>query len=533
MKIKHYNRLSHQQGYLVFIAVILIVVIGFIGLAVAEMFYSSTRSTSDYLQAAKALFLAESGIEQATHEILTSTVANRSACSGLSINNSIGAGAYSVTTSGPFYVSSPSTVSGALTATATTIPVVSTTGYQSAGRLMIDSELINYSGISGNNFIGVTRGVDGSTATTHASGVSVGQYQCGLSSAGGVTSLTAPTIPNDPFGKRMLLDNIQLQEAWAMGNAASSKYTLISWNLPTEVTWTNESTAISGSNSLTGINMISTVDGWAVGAAGKFLHWNGNTWAVTTVSPAVTYYGVYCNSSHDCHAVGAKSGSKPSMVHWNGSTWSQISPGGSTGNNTLQSVHCDSSSDCWAVGDNTAGKDFYQWNGSTWTGVSESSLSGYTFNGVYCNSSTDCWAVGANATFARKSGASWANFTTGLPAAQYNSVFCNNSSDCWAAGNSNGGKDLLVHWNGSVWSRDASNPSPIGNLLSVSCANSNDCWSVGQSTSGTNSPIFVHWDGTSWTQFSPSGMPSNTPLNSVSIVGPGSNPHSAWSENYP
>ena len=202
---KNYNRLSKQKGFLVFIAVILIVVTGFIGLAVAEMFYSSSRSTTDYLQAAKALYLAESGIEDATHNLLAPTLTDRSACSGLSFTNAVGAGSYSVTSTGPFFASPPSTVSGALSATATTIPVVSTTNYQSSGRLMIDQELINYAAISGNDFIGVTRGIDGTTATTHASGVSVGQYQCNLATAGGVPVVTAPTTPNDPFGKNSVV----------------------------------------------------------------------------------------------------------------------------------------------------------------------------------------------------------------------------------------------------------------------------------------------------------------------------------------
>ncbi len=58
------------------------------------------------------------------------------------------------------------------------------TGYSPSGRIMIDRELMNYSGISGSNFTGVTRGVDGTTAASHAAATRIGQYQCNLASQG-------------------------------------------------------------------------------------------------------------------------------------------------------------------------------------------------------------------------------------------------------------------------------------------------------------------------------------------------------------
>jgi Tfp pilus assembly protein PilX len=522
--VNPHNRLSHQQGYLALIAVALIVVIGFLGLAITQMFYGGTKATSDFLQADKALYLAESGLEQAAYKLSAHTLSNRTACSGLSISNTLGAGAYAVSSTASTYVSSPTTLSSALTASATTIPVASTSGYQSAGRIMIDGEAINYAAVTSTSFVSATRGVDGTTATTHSAGTHIGQYQCTLSSQGGVPSLTAPTVPNGPFGKRTLQEGVELQEAWVVGNKSGNAFILERWNNPTELSWSNAAVSSSSAQNLNDISMLSYVDGWAVGNAAEFLHWDGSTWTPSTVSPNVIYQGVFCNATDDCHAVGAPSGNVPAILHWNGSSWAHLTPSGTTGKATLQSVNCSSSSNCWAVGTNT-GKAFYNWNGTSWTGVSESSLSGYTYNSVFCSASSDCWAVGANATFARYSGGSWANYATGLPAATYNSVFCNNAADCWAVGNVQGGQDLIAHWDGTSWSRNASNPAPTSNLNAVACVNSNDCWAAGSTSSGG----MVHWDGNSWGAVSTS-LASGLTLNAISMVGSMTQPVSGWAE---
>jgi Tfp pilus assembly protein PilX len=527
VRYSQFNSPSSQRGYLMMLAVVMIVIVGFIGAAISNMFFSSTLSTTAHYQSDSALYLAESGLEHATHKLLEPTVANRLTCVGYNttpLTNTLGSGAYSVTSVGsPNYVSSPTTLSSSLTAaTTTSIPVVSTANYQIAGRIMIDSELINYNSISGTSFNNVTRGVDGTSAATHVSGTVVGQYQCNLTSIGGIPNVTTPV------GKRSVNDYAQLQEAWTVGDKARPNYTFGRWNNPSETTWQNSSSA--GAFNLTGIAMISYVDGWAVGASSTFLHWNGNTWsAVATGLAGTNYPSIFCNATNDCHAVG----NSRRFGHWNGSTWTQLTASGSLANTNLLSVNCDSSSDCWAVGDNAGGGKFYSGTGSpvAWVGIAEAGLTAYPYNSVFCNNATDCWATGANATFARKNGASWANFATGLPAVQYNSVFCNNASDCWVVGKVNGGQDMFAHWNGTVWSRDGSNPTPIANLYSIACSQANDCWAVGSTNAGNN-PAFTHWDGTSWTSFTniTGGAFSAATLRSISIISPSSAPLSGWSE---
>lgn len=65
------------------------------------------------------------------------------------------------------------TLNGALTATATTIPLNSTVGLPAAGFIKIDSEVINYGYISGNTLENCFRGQQDTVATTHLTATSV------------------------------------------------------------------------------------------------------------------------------------------------------------------------------------------------------------------------------------------------------------------------------------------------------------------------------------------------------------------------
>ncbi len=55
----------------------------------------------------------------------------------------------------------------------TTLPVASTSGFPSAGTLLIDSEQMSYTGTTAASFTGVTRGINGTTAAAHSSGIRV------------------------------------------------------------------------------------------------------------------------------------------------------------------------------------------------------------------------------------------------------------------------------------------------------------------------------------------------------------------------
>ena len=71
------------------------------------------------------------------------------------------------------------TTSTTHTASVTTITVSSTTGFDSAGTIIIGNETITYTGTTSTTFTGCTRGAASTTAATIASGVTVAQFDRG------------------------------------------------------------------------------------------------------------------------------------------------------------------------------------------------------------------------------------------------------------------------------------------------------------------------------------------------------------------
>ncbi len=69
--------------------------------------------------------------------------------------------------------SARTTLSLAVTSTATTLSVITTTGFSDSGFLSIENEIVTYTGKTLNSFTGVTRGRDGTVAAAHALGKNV------------------------------------------------------------------------------------------------------------------------------------------------------------------------------------------------------------------------------------------------------------------------------------------------------------------------------------------------------------------------
>jgi hypothetical protein len=82
------------------------------------------------------------------------------------------------------------------------------------------------------------------------------------------------------------------------------------------------------------------------------------------------------------------------------------------------------------------------------------------------------------------------------------------SNSAWAVGWAGGDlspKILMLHWNGSTWSR-VTRPSVLngsaGQISAVTVVNSKDAWAVGFTGSplGTIHSLMLHWNGSAWSQ---------------------------------
>lgn len=532
--------LQHQRGYLMILAILFILVIGFLGIASSYMIAGSARATVNFQQAEAALGIAEAGLEQTIHllynPVLTGTNA-RIGCSSITgntnlTNKSFATGTFTATlqSGSPIYVNT--TLSSAITANSATIPVTSTTGFANAGRIMIDGEIINYGGISGNSFVGVQRGANENYNTPHAKGAAVSQYQCNLDINAGIPNLTSSTV------QREINEAVQLQEGWAAASVSGSNFILTRWNRPTEVAWTNSSAASTSAASINSISMLSNADGWAVGAVVslKFtlLHWNGTSWSLVTSPTACTgqdltsVVSVYSNEAWAVGPTTRNNGScttggtrRYTVLKWNGTSWATLTPStspaipaDSTTNQNLNSVHVIDATQSgagtigFAVG--VAGT-ILEYNGIRWTAVASPTTN--NLNDVFVVSATEAWAVGDAGTILKWNGSTWSLFTSHTTTRLRSIIMLDytlsgTAKIGWAVGDSG----TAVTYNGTSWS--VNNTGSSANLFGVDMfftTPNQDVWAVG--TGGT----IMHYNGTTW-----SSVASNvtTQLNSISLIKP-------------
>jgi hypothetical protein len=83
---------------------------------------------------------------------------------------------------GAFHQDGVTTLTADISNSANTIPVASTTQFQNTGVILIEAELIKYTGLTATSFTGCTRGQYGSSASSHLTGTYVSEGQAATSS---------------------------------------------------------------------------------------------------------------------------------------------------------------------------------------------------------------------------------------------------------------------------------------------------------------------------------------------------------------
>jgi len=152
---------DRQRGALLILAAaFVLIVLAFMGTVFLTTFTTSTSTATNEFQSTRAFAIAEGGMEY----ILKNRVFPNYSMGAATAN--LGAGSFTVST--PTYLTADPGVAG------TTINVQSTAVFPNAGRIIIDSELITYTGKNATQFnAGVTRGSGGTTAAAHATGNAV------------------------------------------------------------------------------------------------------------------------------------------------------------------------------------------------------------------------------------------------------------------------------------------------------------------------------------------------------------------------
>jgi hypothetical protein len=274
--------------------------------------------------------------------------------------------------------------------------------------------------------------------------------------------------------------------------------------------------------------------------AGLVERWNGTTWTIQTTpsiagNPHTEFSSVACSSTSACTLAGEETNAAGSGTHtlverWNGSKWSvQATPNLASGKGALYGVACVSATSCYAVGDSLAKNGnpplIEHWNGKTWSIQTVPHPAGvpYTFYTIACRSNTDCTAGGevdgaggAGTTLMMHwNGSKWSLQAT--PATPGESAFvsdvrCPSATQCLAVGDTytpagNGAIEdvngFAEEWNGHTWTMLPTAALASGtttDFFAVACPAVSKCVIVGDAESpGLVAPLAEHWDGTTFT----------------------------------
>ena len=117
-----------------------------------------------------------------------------------------------------------------------------------------------------------------------------------------------------------------------------------------------------------------------------------------------------------------------------------------------------------------------------------------------------------------------------------NGVAAAAGNNAWAvgyAGNSTAPRILMLHWNGSAWSKVTSRQLKLigaaGNLSAIAVVNARDAYAVGYtgSTTGTTHTLLLHWNGSTWSTVTSPAPVSGGALTAVTATTKG-----AWAVGY-
>ena len=174
------------------------------------------------------------------------------------------------------------------------------------------------------------------------------------------------------------------------------------------------------------------------------------------------------------------------------------------------------------------------WQGSSWAKVATPSpgTRDNTLLSVAGTSPADLWAVGwsRNLPYGNRTkqslvlhwnGSTWSRVTSPNLGAQtvLKDVIALSPTDAWAVGYASGSGALALHWNGTSWT--TATPPALGSLDTVSALSASNLWASGSDSEGRLQ--FANWRGSSWT-LTPAPAPggAGTPqLTGMAAVAPG------------
>jgi hypothetical protein len=218
---------------------------------------------------------------------------------------------------------------------------------------------------------------------------------------------------------------------------------------------------------------------------------------------------------------------RPILAHWDGKKWAQVKSPTSLGE--LDAV-AKFPGGAWAVGNSGGATEhlvLLRLTGMTARRTSTPNVGGGALFDVAATSATNAWAVGqtngGQSLVLHWNGTKWTR--TPLPAGSRRDnlfgVAATSTANAWTLGGGPQGDNILLHWNGKQWSRSALPVSAkFAFLRTVSATSATNAWVVG-------GEVILHWNGKKWTVLpNPKPLPGTGPADFLSLAA--SSARNAW-----
>jgi hypothetical protein len=244
-------------------------------------------------------------------------------------------------------------------------------------------------------------------------------------------------------------------DAWAVGDSGA----IIGWN---GTRWSTVNT--STLTNLYSIVMVNSTSGWAVGGGTNnsvILNYKNGNWSVWNVSSPINAT-LYAVTTDGTGSTGWAVGANGATVNWNGSQWNAQA---NISTNALRGVAmAHGANDAWAVGDSGT---ILHYDGSNWSNMTSPTSS--NLNAIVMVNASAGWAAGGesnNGTLLNMNGTTWSvwnkisfggsiNTTAGYVTDTINvtlsSLTMDTANNAWASG----AKGTVLYWTGTEWDGQA------------------------------------------------------------------------------
>ena len=227
------------------------------------------------------------------------------------------------------------------------------------------------------------------------------------------------------------------------------------------------------------------------------------------------------------------------IEYWNGRRLSAVSSPGAA---SVAAIGRDAWTAGWTVG--SLGKarktpPTVHWKGRTSSRIPNPAGPGSTLNGIAMVSPQDVWVVGSakdgRALVLHWNGSKWSKVVDppGLGTGGTVTAVARipETAGVWVDGTDDNANGFAARWTGSGWETYTVGPGG-GTSGSLAAASSSSAWIVGQKGNATGTStrdVIYHWDGSSWTEVpAPNPSPTHSSLSGVAAR----NDSDAWAVGY-